>query len=270
MAATVIANNNVWIFRSAAQSLDKSFVALLHHLLGGFGVIYLNGQQHLLEPVHSMLQRAHRERMPHIPMFMFWIMFKFSNGVRETCQKQLAACGADTSRFDTLVEFVSASVLTLLRSHESQDHSSLVALSSMVGPAVVRHDYDYMATCTQKMLTVVLADAAHVRSIASERTRSNKKAASDDDYNNLVKEFARAIDLNAVATERFDESDPDMLSDSATDSSPSSPYESDSESQYDSETDDYTSGAESPLPVDVNVGLDELASLVPGLSTFTI
>lgn len=270
-SATIVANNNVWIFRSAAQPLDDSFVALLHTLLGAFAVAFLNGQQHLLEPVHTMLQRAHREKVPHIPMFMFWIMFKFSNGLRETCQKQLAAAGADTSRFDTLVEFVSASVLTMLRSHEAHDHSSLVGLSSMVGPAVVRHDYDFMATCTQKMLNVVLADAAHVRSIASERTRSNKSAATDDDYNNLVKEFARAIDLNAVATDRFEESDSDLLSDSSSGgSSPSSPYESESDTPYESDTDDYMSGAESPLPVDVSVGLDELASFAPGLSTYAI
>lgn len=269
-ATTAVINNNVWIFRSAAQPLDDTFVALLHNLLAGFATLSLAGQQHLLEPVHTMLQRAHRERIPHIPMFMFWIMFKFSNGVRETCQRQLAATGADTSRFDTLVEFVSATVQTMLRSHESHEQSSLVALSSMVGPAVVRHDYDFMTKCTKNMLGVVLADAAHVRSIAIERTRSSKRAAIDDDYEKLVKDFAHAIDINAVAPDEEASVDTESGDESSSAFSPASPYESDSESNAESDTDDYLSGPESPLPMEVNVGLAELSLFTPELSTYAI
>lgn len=260
-----IINNNSWIFRSAAQPLDDSFVALLRMLLARFAVSFLHGKQHLMEPVHAMLTRAQAERVPHIPMFVFWIIFKFSSGVRETCHKQLANMGADTSRFDTLTDFVSATVLTALRSHEARDHSSLMALSSMVGPAVVRHDYDYMAACTRQMLRVVLQDTAHVRSTASERKRSNKKAATEDDYNNLVREFQHAIDINDV--------DPDKLADdfdSLNIDSDSEASASDSDYGSDSDYEDDSSDPTTPLSTTSSVGAEDLASMLPELARFTI
>lgn len=290
-----IINNNVWIFRAVSAPLSPQFVGLVRMLVARTAITVLEGRQDRLEPVYNMLNNAVEDKVPEPVMFAFFCFFTFLTGVRDTCQQQMAESGGDTSYFATLTEFVRLTVLTLLRSQETKDTSSMRALARMVSPPILGHDYATMQRYTQVMNDAILKDTANVRTIASERKRSTAKnlrptdanerkqfsakdQAAMDSYNELLDQFSNALRLDAVNPDTIDEmfcSD-EQRAHSSSAFSPNyrnnpaddSDYDSDSSAASDSDLYDYDSDNE--LSSTSVASASDLVSLLPELSRFVI